>query len=56
MLLVLTFFTILIHCAIVRELSKRKIRITQIYSNGFLVNEKLLDMLESYGQKPEFNM
>lgn len=41
---------------IVRELSKRKIRITQIYSNGFLVNEKLLDMLESYGQKPEFNM
>lgn len=41
---------------IVRELSRRKIRITQIYSNGFLVNEKLLDMLEGYGQKPEFNM
>ena len=41
---------------IVRELSERKIRITQIYSNGFLVNEKLLDMLDSFGQKPEFNM
>ena len=41
---------------IVRELSERKIKITQIYSNGFLVNVKLLDMLESYGQKPEFNM
>ncbi len=41
---------------IVRELSKRKIVITQIYSNGALVNEKLLDMLEHYGQKPEFNM
>ena len=32
---------------IVRELTKRKIRITQIYSNGFLVNDKLLDMLEA---------
>ena len=32
---------------IVRELTKRKIRITQIYSSGFLVNEKLLDMLEA---------
>lgn len=39
-----------------RELSERKIKITQIYSNGFLVNDKLLDMLDSYGQKPEFNM
>ena len=31
-------------------------RIIQIYSNGFLVNEKLLDMLDKYHQKPEFNM
>lgn len=41
---------------IVRELSRRRIVITQIYSNGALVNDKLLDMLEYYGQKPEFNM
>ena len=41
---------------IVRELTERRMVITQIYSNGSLVNDRLLDMLERYGQRPEFNM
>ncbi len=38
------------------EIVKRKIYITQIYSNGALVNEKLLDGLAERGLYPEFNM
>ena len=41
---------------IIAYITSRKMRIIQIYSNGFLVNEKLLDMLDKYHQKPEFNM
>lgn len=41
---------------IVATLSQKKIVITQLYSNGKLVNEKLLDMLEKYGQKPVIDM
>lgn len=41
---------------IVAKLTEKKIKITQIYSNGKLVNAKLLDMLEKYGQKPVFDM
>lgn len=36
---------------IVAYITSRKMRIIQIYSNGFLVNEKLLDMLDKYHQK-----
>lgn len=41
---------------IVDALQKHKIRITQIYSNGRLVNEALLDGLLKRGLQPEFNM
>lgn len=41
---------------IVAKLSEKKIRITQIYSNGSLVDKALLELLEYFGQKPEFNM
>ena len=41
---------------IVDGLLEREILITQIYSNGFLVNEKFLDELEKRGIHPEINM
>ncbi|MBQ4470199.1 MAG: radical SAM protein [Synergistaceae bacterium] len=41
---------------IVDALLERNIRITQIYSNGALVNEKLLNELDKRGIHPEFNM
>ncbi|MGB5101340.1 MAG: radical SAM protein [Methanothrix sp.] len=41
---------------IVAELSRRHIEISQIYTNGRLVTPELLDMLDWYGCKPEFNM
>ena len=41
---------------IVDALLEREIRITQIYSNGALVNEKLLTELDARGIHPEFNM
>ena len=41
---------------IVDALLERDIHITQIYSNGALVNEKLLLSLEKRGIYPEFNM
>lgn len=41
---------------IVDLLSEKQIRISQIYSNGFLVNEKLLDALLSRNLRPEFSM
>ena len=41
---------------IVDELLSRNINITQIYSNGYLVNEKLLRELDARKIYPEFNM
>ena len=41
---------------IVDALLERDIPITQIYSNGALVSEKLLSALEERGVRPEFNM
>lgn len=41
---------------IVDALLERNIRITHIYSNGALVNERLLDELSDRGVYPEFNM
>lgn len=41
---------------IVDGLLERDIRISQIYSNGFLVNENFLDKLEKRGIHPEINM
>ena len=41
---------------IVDALAEREIRITQIYTNGALVNRKLLEVLDSRGLHPEFNM
>lgn len=41
---------------IVDGLLEREIVITQIYSNGFLVNDKFLDELEKRGIYPEINM
>lgn len=41
---------------IIDELLKNGIHITQIYSNGWLVNEKLLKELDKRGIHPEFNM
>ena len=41
---------------IVAALVERNINITQIYSNGALVNEPLLKFLDSLGIYPEFNM
>ncbi|MBR2676996.1 MAG: radical SAM protein [Solobacterium sp.] len=41
---------------IVEALSTREIRITEIYTNGWLVNEALLNMLERNGQRPSFQL
>lgn len=41
---------------IVRELAKRRIQTSTIYSNGKLVTPELLDELEACGQKPKFQM
>ena len=41
---------------IVDALTERDIGISQIYSNGLLVNEHLLDGFEKRGLHPEFNM
>ena len=41
---------------IVDRLLEKKIRIRQIYSNGALVDEKLLKALDARGIHPEFNM
>lgn len=41
---------------IVEALSAREIRITEIYTNGWLVNEALLKMLERNGQRPSFQL
>lgn len=41
---------------ILAALAERHIWITQIYSNGFKVRPALLDSLDRYGFKPEFNM
>lgn len=38
------------------RLTQAGIKIETIMSNGLLVNEKLLEQLETLGQKPEFNM
>jgi len=44
----------------IRELisliTEKGIRISQIYTNGWLVNADLLDYLSGLGQRPEFNM
>lgn len=40
---------------LIAYLTKKNIKITQIYTNGQLVNESLLDLLDSLEQKPEFN-
>jgi MoaA/NifB/PqqE/SkfB family radical SAM enzyme len=41
---------------IIDGLTARGIGITQIYSNGLLVNNRLLDGFEERGLHPEFNM
>ena len=41
---------------IVQELIRRDIGINCIYTNGWLVNEKLLDSLEAMGIKPPFQL
>lgn len=41
---------------IVSELAMREIRVTTIYTNGWLVDEKLLDELEKRGQHPSFQL
>ncbi len=41
---------------IIDALRAQEIRIVQIYSNGFLVNERLLDGFAARGLFPEFNM
>lgn len=41
---------------LVDRLISRGIEISQIYSNGWLVNERLLDQLAERGIHPEFNM
>lgn len=41
---------------IVSALSEREIDITTIYTNGWLLDEKLLDELEKCGQKPSFQL
>jgi len=41
---------------IIGRLTEKGIRIDQIYTNGWLVNEKVLDRLSELGQKPEFSM
>lgn len=41
---------------IIRAMTDREIRITTIFTNGWLVDEKLLDTLEKCGQQPEFQL
>ena len=41
---------------IVKALSAREIRITALYTNGWLVNGELLDMLETNRQHPAFQL
>ena len=41
---------------IVEELTKREIGINCIYTNGWLVDEKLLDSIEALGIKPPFQL
>lgn len=41
---------------IISELSKREIAVTTLYTNGWLVDEKLLDELEKRGQHPSFQL
>ena len=41
---------------IISELTKREINVTTIYTNGWLVDEKLLDELEARGQEPSFQL
>ena len=41
---------------LITRLTEAGIRISTIMSNGLLVNEELLDVLDELGQKPEFNM
>ena len=41
---------------IVEELTKREIGISCIYTNGWLVNEELLDAIEAMGIKPPFQL
>ena len=41
---------------LITRITEAGIRICTIKSNGLLVNEKLLDVLDDLGQKPEFNM
>ncbi len=41
---------------IVDALRERRISISQIYSNGALINDRLLDELESRGIRPEFSI
>ena len=41
---------------IVSALTERNIRISTIYTNGWLVDEKLLDELEKRGQSPAFQL
>jgi len=38
------------------HLTEKGIHISQIYTNGWLVNEQILDFLSSIGQRPEFNI
>lgn len=40
---------------LIEHINNYGIRISQIYTNGWLVNEEVLDKLEAMGQKPEFN-
>ena len=41
---------------IVRRLRDKEIRIGCIYTNGWLVDEKLLSLLERYGMRPSFQL
>ena len=41
---------------IVKELTEREIGINCIYTNGWLVNEELLDAIEAIGIKPSFQL
>ena len=41
---------------LIRRITEAGIMINTIMSNGILVNEELLDVLDELGQKPEFNM
>lgn len=41
---------------LISRISERGMKISQIYTNAWLVDEELLDYLEGVGQKPEFNI